>query len=166
MRIAIISPVDMRVPPVAYGGTELVVSLLTEELVRRGHAITLFASGDSVTSAKLESICPRFVRGSDRNRDVLNILNVVSCLQRADKFDLIHNHTLLEGMSTAGLVKTPVLTTLHGNLAGDFQLLFARYKGWYNTISQACKTRLPEKGRFAGVIYNAIDVKSHPFNDS
>ncbi len=56
MRIAMIAPLEIRVPPVAYGGTELVVSLLTEELVRRGHNVTLFASGDSITAARLESV--------------------------------------------------------------------------------------------------------------
>lgn len=166
MRIAIISPLDMRVPPLAYGGTELVVSLLTEELVRRGHEVTLFASGDSVTSAKLESVCPHFLRGSNREKGVLNMLNVVACLEQADKFDIIHNHTQFEGLSTAGLVNTSILTTLHGNLRGDWIFLFHHYKGWYNTISRSAKSLLPEKEGFEGVIYNAIDVQSYPFNGS
>ncbi len=166
MRIAIISPLDIRVPPVAYGGTELVVSLLTEGLVTRGHDVTLFASGDSVTKAKLMSVCPKYLRGSGRNSDLLNMINVMSCLEEADRFDIIHNHTLLEGMAGAGLVRPPILTTLHGNLDGDWRLLFTRYRGWYNTISRSCKDRLPQKECFAGVIYNAIDVKSYPFNRS
>jgi len=166
MRIAMISPLEMRVPPIAYGGTELVVSLLTEELVRRGHDVTLFASGDSVTSAKLISVCPHFLRGSGRNADILTMLSVVSCLEQADKFDIIHNHTCFEGLSTAGLAKTPMLTTLHGNLKGDWLELFSYYKGWYNTISRSAKSLLPGKERFAGVIYNSIDVGSYPFNDS
>ena len=165
MRIAMISPLEIRVPPIAYGGTELVVSLLTDELVRKGHDVTLFASGDSVTSAKLDSICPHFLRGSDRNKGILNMLNVVSCLEQAGRFDIIHNHTTLEGLATAGLVKMPMLTTLHGNLKGDWLTLFAGYKGWYNTISWSAKSLLPGKERFVGVIYNAIDVRSYPFND-
>ncbi len=164
MRIAMVSPLELRVPPVAYGGTELVVSLLTEELVRRGHEVTLFASGDSVTSAKLVSVCPHFLRGSGRDASILTMISVVSCLEQADKFDIIHNHTCLEGLATAGLVKTPVLTTLHGGLSGDWLELFAHYKGWYNTISHSAKSLLPDKERFVGVIYNAIDVKSYPFN--
>jgi glycosyltransferase involved in cell wall biosynthesis len=164
MRIAIISPLEMRVPPIAYGGTELVVSLLTEELVRRGHDVTLFASGDSVTSAELVSVCPHFLRGSDRDAGILTMLNVVTCLEEAERFDIIHNHTCFEGLATAGLVKTPVLTTLHGNLHGDWRELFSFYRGWYNTISHSAKALLPEKERFAGVIYNAIDVKSYPFS--
>ena len=166
MRVAMISPLEMRVPPVAYGGIELVVSLLTEELVRRGHDVTLFASGDSVTSARLEFVCPHFLRGSDRNKNVLNMLNVVSCLERADSFDIIHNHTQFEALPIAGLVRTPMLTTLHDNVKGDLLTLFTHYKGWYNTVSQSAKSLLPEKECCVGVIYNAIDVKSYPFNDS
>lgn len=166
MRIAMISPLEMRVPPIAYGGTELVVSLLTEELVKRGHDVTLFASGDAVTNAKLVSICPHFLRGSDRDAGILTMLNVVTCLEQADKFDIIHNHTCFEGLATAGLIKTPMITTLHGDLKGDWLELFNHYKGWYNTISRSAKSLLPDKERFAGVIYNSIDVSSYPFNDS
>ena len=120
MRIAMVSPLEMRVPPVGYGGTELVVSLLTEELVSRGHDVTLFASGDSLTNANLVSGCSHFLRGSARNTAILTMLNVIRCLEQADKFDIIHNHTTFEGMATASLVKTPMLTTLHGGLEGDW----------------------------------------------
>jgi glycosyltransferase involved in cell wall biosynthesis len=164
MRIAMIAPLEMRVPPLAYGGTELLVSLLTEELVQRGHDVTLFASGDSVTGAKLVSICPSFLRESGRDVGILTMLNVISCLERAEEFEIIHNHTCFEGLATAGLVKVPVLTTLHGGLSGDWRLLFGHYKGWYNTISHSAKSLLPSKDRFAGVIYNAIDCASYPFN--
>ena len=90
MRIGIISPLEMRVPPVAYGGTELIVSLLTEEYVKRGHEVTLFASGDSVTQARLVSVCPLFT-GFDRDKSVLNMLNAVTCMEKAHEFDIIHN---------------------------------------------------------------------------
>ncbi len=166
MRIGMISPLEMRVPPVAYGGTELIVSLLTEEFVKLGHEVTLFASGDSVTRARLISVCPHFLRGTDRDKAILNMLNVVSCIQKADELDIIHNNTQVEGMSVACLTKTPMLTTLHGNLKGDLRVLFSHYAGWYNTISQSAKSLLPEKERFAGVIYNAIDVSAFPFNAS
>ena len=164
MRIAMIAPLEISVPPIAYGGTELIVSLLTEELVRRGHDVTLFASGDSVTRARLVPGCDRFLRGTDRDKGLLTMLSVTACLERADEFDIIHNHTTLEGLATAGLVATPMLSTLHGGLAGDWLLLFDRYRGWYNTISRSAKSLLPAKDRFAGVIYNAIDVESHPMN--
>jgi len=164
VRIAMVAPLEMRVPPVAYGGTELVVSLLTEELVRRGHDVTLFASGDSLTSATLVPGSPRFLRGSGLDAGIYTMLNVMACFERASEFDIIHNHTCFEGLATAGLIKTPVLTTLHGNLEGDWRLLFERYKGWYNTISRSAARLLPPQPRCVGVIYNAIDVDSYPFN--
>ena len=164
MRIAVIAPLEIRVPPKAYGGTEMVVSLLTEELVQRGHDVTLFASGDSVTRARLESVCPSSLRGSGRESSLLNLLNVASCLEHSKKFDIIHNHTALEGMATAGLSRTPILTTLHGGLSGDWLMLFERYKGWYNTISHSASTLLPPKEKFSGVIYNSIDCASYPLN--
>ena len=164
MRIGMIAPLELRVPPPAYGGIELVVSLLTEELVLRGHDVTLFASGDSQTSARLESVSSHFLRDSGRDKGIFNMINVASCLEQADKFDIIHNHTLFEGFSIAGLVKTPMLSTLHGGLSGDWLTLFDYYRGWYNTVSRSAKDLLPEKPRFAGVVYNAIDVDSYPFN--
>lgn len=164
MRIGVIAPLEMRVPPVAYGGTELVVSLLVEGLVKQGHDVTLFASGDSITKAKLEAIFPHFLRGTDRDKPVLNMLNTVACLEQADKFDIIHNHTPYEGFLLSRLVKTPMLTTLHGAVGGDYRLGFMHYNGWYNTISNSAKKLLPQKDNYAGVVYNAIDVSSYPFN--
>jgi glycosyltransferase involved in cell wall biosynthesis len=165
MRIAIVAPLEVRVPPLAYGGTELVISILTEGLVRRGHDVTLFASGDSVTRAKLVSVVPQFLwRSGAKNSSPLSLLNIVQALERANDFDIIHNHTSFEGFATAGLVKKPVLTTLHGGLESDLLALFKYYKGWYNTISRSAKSLLPPKDRFAGVIYNTIDCSAYPFN--
>lgn len=164
LRIAMVAPLEMRVPPVGYGGTELVVSLLTEELVRRGHRVTLFAAGDAVTNAEVVSVVPRFLRGTDRDKALLTMLNMMACMERADEFDIIHNHTCFEGLATAGLVDTPVLTTLHGPLNGDWLLLFDHYKGWWNAISRSQASLLPPKERFAGVVYNAIDVESFHLN--
>lgn len=165
MRIGVVAPLEMRVPPVAYGGTELVVSLLVEGLIKAGQDVTLFASGDSITKARLVPGSERFLRGADRDKGILTMLNVLNCLERAGQFDIIHNHTCFEGLSTAGLIDTPVVTTLHGGMEGDWRLLFNRYRGWYNAISKSALSLLPEKERCAGVIYNAVDVESYPFND-
>ncbi len=164
MRVGMLAPLELRVPPVGYGGTELVVSLLTEELVRRGHEVTLFASGDSETGAKLVSVFPKFLRGTAHDRCILNNLNVAACLERANDFDIIHNHTPFEGMAMAGVVDTPMLSTLHGNMEGDLAAAFARYGGWYCAISRSAKRLLPPKDRFVGVVYNAIDCSTYPFN--
>ena len=164
MRIGMIAPLEMRVPPVAYGGIELVVSLLTEELVRRGHDVTLFASGDSVTDARLISCSPTSLRGTDADRDTLNMINVSMCLAQADSFDIIHNHTGYEGMAVAGLASRPMLSTIHGFPHDDWPTVFAHYQGWYNTLSWSFKRRLPSKPGFAGVIHNGLDIDSYPFN--
>ncbi len=164
IRIGMIAPLEIRVPPVAYGGTELVVSLLTEELVRRGHDVTLFASGDSLTAARLVPGSPRFLRGTGLDKGVLETMNVVSCMERAGEFDIIHNHNTFAGMGMAGLVDTPVLTTLHGFYGGDSAPDFDRYRGWYNTTSHSAKSLLPPRERFAGVIHSSIDCASFPFN--
>ena len=166
MRIGMIAPLEMRVPPVAYGGIELVVSLLTEELVRRGHDVTLFASGDSVTHAQLVSCSPTSLRGTDAARDTLNAMNVSACLARAGSFDVIHNHTGCDGMAVAGLAGPPMLSTLHGIPDDDWPTVFAHYQGWYNTLSWSFKRRLPFKPGFVGVIYNGLDVDSYPFTGS
>ena len=165
MHIAIIAPVELSVPPVSYGGTELVVSVLTEELVRRGQNVTLFATGDSKTNAKLVSVVDHSIQWSKHDSHILNMLNVLSCVEKSEKYDIIHNHTFFEGMSIAGLVRTPMLTTLHGQLESDWARLFQHYKGWYNTISYSMKKLLPVKDKFAGVVYNAIRPEDYPFNN-
>lgn len=164
MRIAMVAPVDLRVPPVGYGGTELVVSLLTEELVQRGHDVTLFASGDSITSAELVPACDRFVRGSGRELGVLMLLNASNAYARAEEFDIIHNHTCAEGLALAQLVQTPTLTTFHGHLSPDTADLFSRYRQWYVSISRSARDLTPPGGRFAGVVHNGINASSFPFN--
>jgi glycosyltransferase involved in cell wall biosynthesis len=118
MRIAQVSPLYESVPPRYYGGTERVVSYLTEELVRQGHEVTLFASGDSVTSARLVAACRQSLRLDGRCVDQLahHILMLERVCQRADEFDLIHFHVdyLHFPLSRSSVV--PQVTTLHGRL--------------------------------------------------
>src|SRR5215470_18510440 len=95
MRIAQVAPLYESVPPQLYGGTERVVSYLTEELVRLGHDVTLFASGDSVTRARLEAACPRALRLDPQGGDslALHLRMLGQLYRRAHEFDLIHCHT-------------------------------------------------------------------------
>jgi glycosyltransferase involved in cell wall biosynthesis len=159
-----LAPLEIRVPPVGYGGTEMIVSILTEELVRRGHDITLFASGDSITKAKLISVTLEYLRKNETKSTALPLLNVVTCLELADRFDIIHNHAGIFGMLTAGLSKTPMLTTLHGRMEEETSVAFDHYNGWYNTVSKSARRYFPPKPKFAGVVYNAIDSTDYPFN--
>lgn len=118
MRIAQVSPLYESVPPKLYGGTERVVSYLTEELVRLGHQVTLFASGDSHTAARLISPCSRALR-LDANRPdplALHVRMLGWVYQRAAEFDVIHCHTDYLGLPLANFTRTPTLLTLHGRL--------------------------------------------------
>ncbi|MDR3529872.1 MAG: glycosyltransferase family 4 protein [Rhodopila sp.] len=118
MRIAQIAPLTESVPPRTYGGTERVVSYLTEELMAMGHDVTLFASGDSITSAKLESVWPCALRFDATLRDTMapQMLLMEKVYQQAHEFDVLHCHLDYWPFSLLSRQPTPFLTTLHGRL--------------------------------------------------
>src|SRR6266508_6365191 len=118
MRIAQVSPLIESVPPQLYGGTERVVSHLTEELVRQGHEITLFASGDSVTSARLVPLTPRSLRLDEAVQDPLahQVRLVERVARNADAFDVLHFHIDYLHFALLRHLATPAVTTLHGRL--------------------------------------------------
>ena len=118
MHIAQIAPLFEAVPPKFYGGTERVISWLTEELIALGHEVTLFASGDSVTSAWLEAVWPRALRldGAVRDPDALRALMLERVYQRAADFDFLHFHLDYHAFSLFSRQATPFVTTLHGRL--------------------------------------------------
>jgi glycosyltransferase involved in cell wall biosynthesis len=118
LRIAQISPLTEAVPPKLYGGTERVISWLTEELVALGHDVTLFASGDSVTGARLEPMWPTALRldGSVRDPNALHMSMIEQVARRAKEFDLLHFHLDYYPFSVMSRQSTPFLTTLHGRL--------------------------------------------------
>jgi glycosyltransferase involved in cell wall biosynthesis len=119
MRIAQVAPLYEPVPPRLYGGTERIVSYLTEELVRRGHDVTLFASGDSQTAARLVAVTERAVRLDASSREVLAAdisRQLGRVFRHADRFDVIHCHVDYLAYPFCDLVRTPTLHTLHGRL--------------------------------------------------
>jgi glycosyltransferase involved in cell wall biosynthesis len=118
MRIAQVAPLIECVPPKAYGGTERVVSWLTEELVKQGHEVILFASGDSQTKAELIAGCPQALRLDTENVDKISphMLMVEKVFQLAKEFDVIHSHLDYFPFSLARRSTVPCLTTLHGRL--------------------------------------------------
>src|SRR5688572_13013604 len=118
MRIAQIAPLTEAIPPKLYGGTERVVHWLTEELVALGHDVTLFASGDSCTSAKLEALWPRALRldGSIRDPNALHMAMLEQVRRRADEFDFLHFHLDYYPFSLFSRQPTPFVTTWHGRL--------------------------------------------------
>ena len=118
MHIAQVAPLTEAVPPKLYGGTERVVSWLTEELIALGHDVTLFASGDSVTSARLEAVWPRALRldGAVRDPNALHMMMLERVYQRAEEFNLLHCHLDYYPFSLLSRQATPFVTTLHGRL--------------------------------------------------
>ena len=169
MRIAQVAPPFESVPPGQYGGTERVVSLLTEALVARGHEVTLFASGDSTTSARLIPTVDTALWRQDQVRDPLVYwsITVGEVYRRAAQgwFDLIHSHVDFLAFPCASLVSAPTVTTLHGRLdLPDLPRVYARFPGMpVVSISNAQREPLPE-ANWIGTVYNGIDVGAHPFN--
>lgn len=168
MRIAQMAPLAEPVPPELYGGTERVVSVLTEELVRRGHDVTLFASGDSETDARLVSVTREALRLSPQDVDphLHLMLELGLVFERAEQFDVIHNHLDYFALPFAGLVTTPVVTTLHGRL--DLPGLAAMYERYANAslVSISNNQREPApRANWAATVYNGTDVQAFTFNE-
>ena len=157
MRIAQVSPLHEAVPPKLYGGTERVVAYLTEELVAMGHDVTLFASGDSVTSANLVSPWPRALRLDPSVRDVNapHALMMEMLVQQADEFDVMHCHLDYHPFSVLSRQATPFVTTLHGRL--DLPELRPVYKMFRDvpvvSISDSQRLPLPEAGWIETVLH-------------
>ncbi len=166
MRIAQVSPLWEPVPPRTYGGIELVVSLLTDELVRRGHEVTLFASGDSCSLGQLEAVHPQALRLDTTVKEptVYELLQLSRVYERATEFDIIHCHMGCIALPYASFAKTPTLHTLHGLLTPDSRKLFAH--AWnqpYVSISQAQQRHLDLKLNYVATVYNGIDASRYPF---
>ena len=162
MRIAQIAPLTEAVPPKFYGGTERVVHWLTEELVALGHDVTLYASGDSCTSAKLDAPWPRALRldGSIRDPNALHMLMLERVRQRADEFDFLHFHLDYYPFSIFSRQPTPFLTTLHGRLdLPEHQPLFATFSSApIISISDAQRRPIPHAG-WVKTIYHGLPEK-------
>jgi glycosyltransferase involved in cell wall biosynthesis len=160
MRIAQIAPLWESVPPQRYGGTERVVSYLTEELVRQGHDVTLFASGDSRTLGRLWAACPQAFRSNTQtmNRDASLILMQEQAFgDEAWKFDMIHSHLDFLSFPLSRRCATPVLTTLHGRLdLPELVPMYGEYKEM-PIVSISNAQRLPLPGaNWQGTVYHGL----------
>ncbi len=168
MRIAQVAPPFVSVPPPRYGGTERVVSLLTEELVRRGHEVTLFASGDSSTAARLITTVERALwqEAGCRNPLPFVIMTLGEAYRRAARgeFDVVHSHLDYLAFPCATLVPTPTVTTLHGRLdLPDLPRLYAQFPTMpLVSISNQQRAPMPA-ARWAATVYNAVDTEQLRF---
>ncbi len=169
MKIAQIAPIIERVPPKKYGGTERVVYTLTEELVKQGDEVTLFASGDSITSAKLESVYPRALREA-KLRDIYgtNIytyMNIGLAYQLQKDFDIIHDHNGYLSVVAANLSQTPVVMTMHGPFTPEVRKIFSMFRNPHLvTISNAQSYPAPGLN-YAGMVYNGLSMDHYPFSE-
>jgi glycosyltransferase involved in cell wall biosynthesis len=159
MRIAQVAPLTEAVPPKLYGGTERVVSWITEELVEMGHEVTLFASGDSVTSAKLEAVWPKALRldGSVRDPNALHLLMLENIRQQAKDFDFLHFHLDYYPFSLFLRQSTPFVTTWHGRLdLPEHQPLFRTFPtAPLISISDAQRRPVPQ-GNWVRTVYHGL----------
>jgi glycosyltransferase involved in cell wall biosynthesis len=168
LRIGVAPPLWTPVPPKTYGGVELVVHLLTEELVRQGHDVTLFGTGDSRTSARLEAVCERnildFMAGTDACvYEAYANAAVARVLARAREFDVLHFHMGMHWAPFATLVKTPSLFTIHTFASYDDRWLARNFPGVALTgISRYQAAQLVEgTEREIPVVYNGCDFGAY-----
>ena len=163
-RIAVLSPVAWRTPPRQYGAWETVAGNITEGLVARGWDVTLFATGDSVTRAHLHAVVGRGYE-EDRAIDpkVAEYLHISEMFEHATEFDLIHSHYDFMALSYTRLVKTPVLTTIHGFSSPQIMPIYQKYRdGYFVSISDS--DRAPGLNYLA-TVYNGIDLSLYPFQE-
>jgi glycosyltransferase involved in cell wall biosynthesis len=164
-RIAVLSPVAWRTPPRQYGAWETVAGNVTEGLVARGWDVTLFATKDSVTAAHLRAVIERGYE-EDRSIDakVAEYLHISAVFEQAAEFDLIHSHYDFMALAYTRLVKTPVLTTIHGFSSPKILPAYKKYRdGYFVSISHSDRT--PELNYLA-TVYNGIDLTLYPLRKS
>jgi glycosyltransferase involved in cell wall biosynthesis len=168
MNIAQLAPPFEAIPPIGYGGTERVVHTLTEELIRRGHAVTLFAAGDSRTSARLVPTCERALWSGDLEfGDTAPLVSVTlgKALLELDNFDVVHSHLDHFGLALTRQTSTPVVTTLHGRLDRPEHSVLYREFCDAPLISISHAQRAPVAwANFAANIYHGIDLDQLTFN--
>ena len=167
MRIGILAPVWFPVPPTGYGGIESIVSLLADGLVDAGHDVTLFASGDSRTKAELAAVFPE--SQADRiGFSWIDLRHALSCYLRADEFDVLNDHSGPNGAALGGLVRTPVVHTVHGPLD---EVALGNYRGIAELAPGVGLVSVSLNQRRAGPDLswvancpNALDLDAYPFS--
>ncbi|WP_285055671.1 glycosyltransferase family 4 protein [Pedobacter ginsengisoli] len=156
MKIAVLAPIAWRTPPRHYGPWEQMASNLAEGLAAAGIDVTLFATGDSITSGKLNAVIDRGYE-EDREADakVLESLHISNVMEQADQFDLIHNHYDFLPLTYSGLIRTPVITTIHGFSSEKIIPVYQKYNasGYYVSISNS--DRHPALN-YISTVYNGL----------
>jgi len=164
MRIAVLSPIAWRTPPKQYGPWELVASIITEGLVAKGFDVTLFATGDSQTSGKLDAVCPKPYEVDETiDPKVWESLHISNLMEKADNFDIIHNHYDFLPLTYSRLIDTPLVTTIHGFSSEQIIPVYKKYNPTSTYISISDADRHPELN-YHSTIYHGIDSTKFEFN--
>ncbi|MEA3238993.1 MAG: glycosyltransferase family 4 protein, partial [Candidatus Bipolaricaulota bacterium] len=165
LRIAMLAPISWRVPPRHYGPWEWVTSLLTEGLISHGIDVTLFATGDSKTAAKLHAVCPHpYSEDPEIDAKVCECLHISEVFEHAEEFDIVHNQFDFLPLTYSRLVRTPLLTTIHGFSSSKILPVYKKYNHhtYYVAISDA--DRDPNLDYIA-TIHHGIPIEDYPFCD-
>jgi len=163
MRVAVLAPVAWRTPPRHYGPWEQVASNITEGLVAKGLDVTLFATADSITGGRLDWVIEQGYE-EDRSQDakVAECLHISNLMEKAGNFDIIHNHFDFLPLTYSGLIKTPVVTTIHGFSSPKIIPVYQKYNKSSHYVSISNSDRSPLL-TYAATIYNGLRVSDFEF---
>lgn len=164
MKVAILAPVAWRTPPRHYGPWEQVASNVAEGLVHAGMDVTLFATQDSLTRGKLNAVIARgYEEDPAADAKVVECLHISNLMEKAGEFDLIHNHFDFLPLSYSGLIKTPVLTTIHGFSSQKIIQVYKKYNHSSHYVSISDSDRSPEL-EYLATVYNGLCISDFIFN--
>ncbi len=156
MKVAILAPVTWRTPPGNYGPWEQVASVLTEGLVKEGIDVTLFATGDSVTKAKLQWTTGKPLGEYPADAKVAECLHIANLMEQASTFDVIHNHFDFLPLTYSNLITTPFITTIHGFSSEQIVPVYKKYNAHTHYVSISNSDRHPDL-KYLDTVYNGLD---------
>ena len=163
MNIAILAPAARRTPPRHYGPWEQVASNITEGLVAAGINVTLFATQDSITTANLDAVVEKgYEEAFNGDAKVVECLHISNLMEKANKFDLIHNHFDFLPLTYSNLINTPVLTTIHGFSSNQILAVYKKYNGSSHYVSISNADRNNELSYLA-TVYNGLNLSDFSF---
>jgi len=159
-----LSSIAWRTPPRKYGPWEQVTSNIAEGLIEKGVDVTLFATGDSITKGKLSSVCAHsYEEDGDADPKVIECLHISNLMEQADQFDIIHNNFDFLPLSYSGLIRTPMVTTIHGFSSKRILPVYKKYNTSTYYVSISNSDRNPELDYIA-TVYNGINIKDFSYN--
>src|SRR5690554_2258465 len=165
MKIALLAPIAWRTPPLKYGPWEQVASNIAEGMVRKGVDVTLFATGNSQTSGKLEYISnTAYAEDSSIDPKVWECLHISNVMERASEFDIIHNHFDFLPLTYSRLIETPMVTTIHGFSSAKIIPVYKKYNSTSSYISISNSDRSPEL-EYVATVYNGLRTSDFVFQN-